>query len=48
MKYLTAILLVLSGMSALAAVWAPGRWWQWLLTSGIMLVAAAGCAEGEK
>jgi hypothetical protein len=26
---------------ALAAVWGPGRWWQWVISSALMVVTAA-------
>jgi len=32
--------------AALAAIWAPGSWWQWLLTA-LLLVVAAGVLDSS-
>lgn len=42
MKHLSRATLTLAGLSALAAIWAPGDWWAWLLTALLFLLAGAG------
>lgn len=44
MKTLGTILLTASALALLAAVWAPGAWWQWLITAIVLLFAGAACA----
>lgn len=40
MKTLGNTLIALTGIALLAAIWAPGTWWQWLATAAITLLAA--------
>ena len=42
MKTVSRILLTATAATALAAIWAPGTWWQWGLTTIVLLLAAAG------
>lgn len=42
MKTASTILLITSGAAVLAAVWAPGAWWQWAITALVLLLAGAG------
>lgn len=42
MKYLARITLTAAILSLLAAIWAPGPWWSWLLTALVLLFVGAG------
>lgn len=42
MKTVSTILVTASGLAVLAAVWAPGDWWQWAITALVLLLAGAG------
>lgn len=42
MKHLSHVLLTAAGAAVLAAVWAPGAWWQWAITALVLLLAGAG------
>lgn len=42
MKTASTILLTAAGLAVLAAVWAPGTWWQWAITATVLLLAGAG------
>lgn len=41
---LSVVILIVALFAALAAIWAPGQWWQWLLTSVVLCITAAGVA----
>lgn len=42
MRTVSRILLTAAAVAVLAAIWAPGTWWQWGLTAIVLLLAAAG------
>ena len=44
MKYFAPAILTLAVLSLLAAIWAPGPWWSWLLTAVVLLFVGAGLA----
>ena len=37
--------LILAAFAALAAIWAPGDWWQWLLTAFLLVIVGAATSE---
>lgn len=41
MKTLGYTLIAVAALAALAAIWLPGQWWQWLLTGIVALFAGA-------
>lgn len=44
MKTIGNIILTLSALALLAAIWAPGTWWQWLFTAFVLLFIGAAIA----
>lgn len=42
MKTASRILLATAAAAVLAAVWAPGAWWQWTITALVLFLAGAG------
>lgn len=47
MKHLARATLTLAVLALLAAIWAPGPWWSWLLTALVLLFAGAGLAGAD-
>jgi hypothetical protein len=47
MRLLGRLLLALSVLLILAAIWAPGQWWQFALTAGVAFICA-GAILGSK
>lgn len=45
MRRASTTLLVLSMLAFTAAIWAPGMWWQWLLTAVVLMIAAAAASN---
>lgn len=41
MKALGYALVTIAALAALAAIWLPGQWWQWLLTGVVALFVGA-------
>lgn len=37
----TTVSVFAAGAALLAAIWAPGQWWQWLLTAAVLFVVGA-------
>lgn len=42
-RILCILLMTLTAATLLAAIWAPGHWWQWLLTGAVFLYGGSYC-----